>query len=53
MIGVSISNLTEHPVEQISMFDNINTQKIKQMDKLLLDINEELGDDLLKFGIEL
>ncbi len=53
LIGVSVSNLTQHPVEQVSMFEDREYKKKKEIDRLVLDINRKLGDDILKFGIEL
>lgn len=52
LIGISISNLTEHPVEQLSMFDNGSKRK-KDIDKLVLEVNSKLGQNVLKFGKEL
>lgn len=53
LIGVSVSNLAQHPVKQVSMFEKQNANRLKKIDELVLDINEKMGDDTLKFGIEL
>ena len=53
LVGISISNLTDHPVKQLSLFQNENNQKTNEIDKLVLEINQKLGKDVLKFGIEL
>lgn len=55
LVGISVSNLTEHPVEQISLFNGEDCQKKrkKEIDRLVLELNEKLGKDAVKFGIEL
>lgn len=52
LIGVSVSNLTDHPARQLSIFEE-NYDPSEKIDKLLLDLNRKFGDDTLRFGSEI
>jgi DNA polymerase-4 len=52
LIGVTVSNLSRHPVRQLSVFGD-QAESCRDLDEVVLRINSQLGDNVLKFGIEL
>ena len=53
LIGLSATNLTDSLNYQISLFDNNNQIKSKEIDKLINRINKELGSNLVFKGDKL
>jgi DNA polymerase-4 len=52
LIGVTVSNLSRHPIRQLSLFGG-QAESCKDLDEVVLRINSRMGDNVLKFGIEL